>query len=70
MEKYRLFDKIVKTKTCTFFRAEHIERREHVIVKKLHKETTWEEVLKNKNMALLKLGSLKYLAAITEIIKD
>jgi|LakMenEpi03Aug12_release.lakeMendotaPanAssembly.Ray.scaffolds.fasta_scaffold163398_1 hypothetical protein len=41
MEKYRLFDKIIKTKACVYFKAESEATRQSVMVKKLNKSTTW-----------------------------
>lgn len=59
MEKYRLFDKIIKTKWYSFYRAENTDTREPVTVKKLHKETSWEEILKNRNIALMNGSKVK-----------
>jgi hypothetical protein len=42
MQKYRVFEKLIKTKWYSFFRAENTETRQNVVVKKLHRETTWE----------------------------
>ena len=70
MEKYRLFDRIIKTKWFSFYQAENTESREAVTVKKLHKETTWEEVLKNKNISLMNNSKAKEIASIREIVKD
>jgi len=70
MEKYRLFDKIIKTKWYSFFRAENTETREKVVVKKLHRETTWEEVLRNKNISLMNSSKVQEIARIKEIVKD
>ena len=42
MDKYRVFDKIIKTKACTYFKAEEEVSRRSVMVKKLNKVTTWE----------------------------
>ena len=41
MEKYRIFENIIKTKWFSFFKAEQTETREPVTIKKLHKETNW-----------------------------
>jgi len=41
MEKYRVFDKLAKTKWYSFYRAENTETRETVVVKKLQRETSW-----------------------------
>jgi hypothetical protein len=70
MDKYRLFDRIVKTKWFSFYQAENTESREAATVKKLHKETTWEEVLKNKNISLMNNSKAKEIASIREIVKD
>jgi hypothetical protein len=35
-----------------------------VVVKKILKETTWEEVLKDKNIALMNHPKVKYLSSI------
>lgn len=70
MEKYRLFDRIIKTKWFSFYQAENTESREAVTVKKLHRETTWEEVLKNKNISLMNNSKAKEIASIREIVKD
>jgi len=65
-----VFEKIAKTKAYAFFRAENTETREQVVVKKLHKETTWEEILKNKNISLMNNNKIKAIATIKEIVKD
>ena len=70
MEKYRVYEKIAKTKGHSFFRAENTETRENVVVKKLHHETTWEEILKNKNISLMNNNKIKSIATIREIVKD
>jgi len=41
MEKYRIFESIIKTKWFSFFKAEQTDTRKQVTVKKLHKETNW-----------------------------
>lgn len=70
MDKYRLFDKIIKTKWYSFFKAEEIATRQTMTVKKLHKEATWEEILKNKNISLMNNNNVKEIANIKEIVKD
>lgn len=42
MDKYRLFDKILKTKACTYYKAESIDIRQNFIAKRLNKSTSWE----------------------------
>lgn len=70
MDKYRLFDKIIKTKACTYFRGESIVSRQGFIIKKLNKFTAWEELLKNKDLALMKNSKLKNFPIFHEIVKD
>lgn len=65
-----MFERIIKTKWYSFFRAENTETREAVTVKKLHRETTWEEILKNKNISLMNNNRVKEIANIKEIVKD
>lgn len=64
MDKYRLFDKIIKTKACTYFKAEDQDTRQSVVVKKLNKPTTWEELLRNKDLATMKHSKIKNFPAI------
>lgn len=42
MDKYRLYDKIIKTRACTYFKAELEAARKPVVIKKLNKVTSWE----------------------------
>lgn len=70
MDKYRVFECLVKTKWFSFFKAENTDTREIVTVKKLHKETTWEEILKNKNIALMNNSKIKPVANLKEIVRD
>lgn len=42
MDKYRLFDKIIKTKAASYYKAEATDTRENVTVKKINKSTSWE----------------------------
>lgn len=70
MDKYRLFDKIIKTKACGYFRAEHNDTRESVVVKRLNQLTTWEDLLRNKDLAIMKHSKLPNFPAIHEIVKD
>lgn len=61
---------MVKTKWFSFFKAENTGTREIVTVKKLHKETSWEEILKNKNIALMNNSKIKSIANLKEIVRD
>lgn len=70
MDKYRLFDKIIKTKAANYFRAEEIDSRENVVVKKINKSTSWEELLKDKDLTLMKQSKVKYFPLIRQIVKD
>ena len=70
MDNYRLFDKIIKTKACAYFRAETLDTRQAVVVKKLSKATTWEELLKNKDLTIMKHSKIKNFPSIQQIIKD
>lgn len=70
MDKYRLYDKILKTKACTYYRAECQTTHDKVVVKRINRITTWEELLKSKDLALMKLSQSKYFPAIREIVKD
>lgn len=65
-----MFECLVKTKWFSFYKAENTETREIVTVKKLHKETTWEEILKNKNIALMNNSKIKCVANLKEIVRD
>lgn len=60
----------MKTKWFSFLKAENTDTRETVTVKKLHKETTWEEILKNKNIALMNNSKVKSIANLREIVRD
>lgn len=70
MDKYRIIDKIIKTKACTYFKAQLETSRENCIVKKLNKVTTWEELLKDRDLAVMKNSKLKNFPAVQEIVKD
>lgn len=70
MDNFRLFDKIIKTKACGYFRAEAQDTRQTVIVKKLSKPTSWEELLKNKDLTTMKHSKIKNFPNIHQIIKD
>lgn len=70
MDKYRLYDKIIKTKAANYFKAEDTEARQNVIVKKINKSTSWEELLKDRDLAIMKQSKIKYFPLIKQIIKD
>ena len=70
MDKYRLFNKIIKTKAANYFKAEDIESRESITVKKLNKSTSWEEILKDRDLAIMKQSKIKYFPVIKQIVKD
>ena len=70
MDKYRLFNKIIKTKAANYFKAEDVESRQSVTVKKLNKSTSWEEILKDRDLAIMKQCKIKYFPIIKQIVKD
>ena len=70
MQKYRIFEGIIKTKWFSFFKAENTETRQTLTIKKLHKETNWEQILKNKNISLMNNNMVKEISNIKEIVKD
>ena len=39
-------------------------------VKKLNKSTSWEEILKDRDLAIMKQSKIKYFPVIKQIVKD
>ena len=70
MEKYKLLERVAKSKWYSFYRAEEKSSRQTVTIKKLHREANWEEVLKSRTVALMNNSPLKEVPSIKEIVKD
>jgi hypothetical protein len=45
MEKYRVFEKLKKTRHCSYYNAENLINHEMVTIKKLSRNNNWEELL-------------------------
>lgn len=48
MEKYKVFEKLKKTRHCSYYNAENLINHEIVTIKKLSKNDGWDELLNKK----------------------
>lgn len=70
MEKYKVFEKLKKTRLCSYYLAENLITKEVVTIKKLTQTANWDELLKRREVAMMKQAHFPFLARIKEIVKE
>ena len=55
MDKYKVTEKQLKTRSATYYRAINNDTGQKVLIKKLNKGRSWEDLLCDKFFNLLKL---------------
>jgi len=64
-------DKLRKTRECTYYSAINRQNNRPVTIQKLNsKRVCWEELLKRRDVALMKQAELSCIPHLVEIIKD
>lgn len=63
-------EKQLKTRSSTYYRAINLQTQQKVLIKKLNKGRTWEEILSDRFINLMKLERYSWAPRIIEIVKD